>query len=259
MPLDPRAALGSLPQGLSGDLVDALNEVVKNYAERRWEPSELNGGKLCEVAYTIIKGYLDGGDYPARSSKPRNLLAACLQLENGYPDGVRSARIQIPRLLIALYEIRNNRGVGHAGGDVNPNHMDATAVLFMSKWIVAELVRILHDSTTAEASELVEALVERDIALVWSFSGVKRVLVPGLVRREQTLLLLVGQASAKDAELITWLEVSRPSDYRKDVLRPMHRQRLIEYDETAGVVSLLPPGVAAAEALITRLGPTVVK
>ena len=44
--------------------------------------------------------------------------------------------------------------------------MDATAVLYMSKWLMAELVRILHGLTTDEATDIVEALVEREIALV---------------------------------------------------------------------------------------------
>ncbi|MBB3083292.1 hypothetical protein [Geodermatophilus sabuli] len=47
-------------------------------------------------------------------------------------------------MMIGLYDIRNNRGVGHAGADVDPNHMDATVVLYQSKWLVAELVRLLH-------------------------------------------------------------------------------------------------------------------
>lgn len=91
------------------------------------------------------------------------MVSACRNLEK--EQGPRSARIQIPRMVIALYEIRNNRGVGHAGGDVDPNHMDATAVVYMSKWVVAELVRLLHGLTTDEATELVDALVEREVAL----------------------------------------------------------------------------------------------
>jgi hypothetical protein len=38
-------------------------------------------------------------------------------------------------------------------------------------------------------------------------------------------------------------------DYRK-VLRQLHRDRQIGYDETAQTVRLLPPGVEAAEALV---------
>ena len=52
--------LGQLPGGLRSELVAAYGEVVKNYRERRWEPSELNGGKFCEVVYTILRGHIEG-------------------------------------------------------------------------------------------------------------------------------------------------------------------------------------------------------
>lgn len=50
-PLTP-AVLAAIPTRLRDELIAALNEVLRNYRERRWEPSELNGGKLCEVVYT---------------------------------------------------------------------------------------------------------------------------------------------------------------------------------------------------------------
>lgn len=250
MALDPKDALNALPTTLVADLRDAFKQVVTNYAEHRWEPSELNGGKLCEAAYTILKGYF-AGTYDERAHKPANMVDACKRLES--EAGPRSARIQIPRMIVALYEIRNNRGVGHSGGDVDPNHMDATAVVYMSKWIVAELVRLLHGLTTDEAAELVDALVEREIALVWHSGDKRRVLAPGLTLRKRTLLLLSGITEARDSDLASWLEQKRPSDYRSKVLRPMHKERQIEYDQDAGTVVLLPPGVDAAEALIRKL------
>lgn len=231
-------------------MLDAFQQVVKNYAEHRWEPAELNGGKLCEAAYTILVGYFSGA-YAARSAKPTNIVDACKKLES--ETGPRAARIQIPRMILALYEIRNNRGVGHAGGDVDPNHMDATTVVYMSKWIVAELVRLLHGLSTDEASDLVDALVEREVSLVWKSGDKRRVLTPGLTLRKQTLLLLAGVTDAKVADLVSWLEQKRPSDYRKNVLVPMHQSRLIEFDGQTTSVMLLPPGVTAAESLIHEL------
>jgi hypothetical protein len=249
MSTDPKAAFVALPPTLAQDLLDAYAEVVTNFAEHRWEPSELNGGKLCEAVYTIVEGYLSGA-YPARASKPQNMPAACLALEKTFTKAHRSPRIQIPRMIVALYEIRNNRGVGHAGGDVNPNQMDATAVLYMSKWLMAELVRILHGLTTEQASEVVEALVEREISLVWKWGEKRRVLRTGLTLKQQVLLLLAGVTEATEAELVSWLEHKRPNDLRKAVLRPMHKDRLIDFDETTKVIRLLPPGVEAAEKLI---------
>lgn len=252
MSIDPNTAFAALPSTLVQDLLDAHAEVVTNYAEHRWEPSELNGGKLCEAVYTIVEGHLSG-TYPTRASKPRNMPAACLALEQKYTAANRSPRIQIPRMIVALYEIRNNRGVGHAGGDVNPNQMDATAVLYMSKWLMAELVRLFHGLTTDQASEVVEALVEREISLVWKWGEKRRVLRTGLTFKQQVLLLLAGATEATEAELVSWLEHKRPNDVRKAVLRPMHKERLIDFDETTKLIRLLPPGVEAAEKLIHSL------
>jgi hypothetical protein len=165
--IDAASALSAIPARLRGELLTALSEVLRNYRERRWEPSELNGGKLCEVVYTILRGHVDG-KFPPKAAKPSNMLDACKAFEKAdsakFP---RSIRIQLPRVLIALYEIRNNRGVGHVGGDVDPNLMDATAVVAMSKWIIAELVRVFHDVPTDVAQETVEALVERTLPIVW--------------------------------------------------------------------------------------------
>lgn len=250
MPSNPNPAFLALPSGLRSDLVTAFNEIVNNYQERRWEPSELNGGKLCEAAYTVIRGVADGLHTP-RSNKPRNMVAACnaMEQETSQP---RSIRIQIPRVIIALYEIRNNRGVGHSGGDVDPNEMDATAVLYMSKWLMAELIRVMHTTTTDQAQEIVDSLVERQVPIVWRDNHKKRVLKTGLTLKQNTLLLLLsepGDVSEKD--LIGWLESKNPASLRRDVLRPGHRERLWEYDATARTIRLLPPGVAAAETLVS--------
>jgi len=155
-------------------------------------------------------------------------------------------------MLVALYEIRNNRGVGHAGGDVDPNQMDATAVLYMSKWLMAELVRLLHGLTTEEATELVEALVEREIAIVWKWGDKRRVLVTGLTWKQQVLLLLSSVTEASESDLVAWLEHKMVRNLRKDALRPMHHARLIDYDETTMMLRLLPPGIKAAEALLKK-------
>src|ERR1700744_1583021 len=104
----------------------------------------------------------------------------------------RSVRVQLPRMLIALYEIRNNRNVGHVGGDVDPNHMDAVCVLHMAKWVLAELVRIFHGVSLAEASDIVEALSERQVSLIWDSGHVRRVLDNSLSMLEKTLVLLFG-------------------------------------------------------------------
>lgn len=249
MPITPDDALSVLPKGLRKDLLDAFNQIVRNYRERRWEPAELNGGKLCEAAYTVIRGRVDGA-YAVRSSKPRDFLQACRDMERvSWPE--RSIKIQIPRMLTALYEIRNNRGVGHAGGDVDPNYMDATAVLYISKWILAELIRVLHSVATEESTQLVESLIEREVTLVWSSGPIKRVLKPNLTWKQKMLVLLVSEpGEVKETDLVCWIEHANPAVFRRDVLRPAHKEKLIEHNPKTGLIKLLPPGIDQAEKII---------
>jgi hypothetical protein len=249
-PIDPSDLFADLPGELRDALVGALNEIIENYRAERWEPSELNGGKLCEVAYSILRGYADG-TMPARPSKPQNFVDACRNLEKAGSSVPRSVRVQVPRVLMALYEVRNNRGVGHVGGDVDPNHMDATFVVASAKWIVAELIRLLHAVDTRTASDLVEALTTREVPAIWTVQGQRRVLVGGLTMKKKALLLLYSEAGpVKEADLVSWVEHSNPSAFRRDILRPAHRERLLEYDQDAGTVELSPLGAQLVEAEI---------
>lgn len=250
--IEPLSLIGegvfsALPKGLASDLVKAFTEILTNYSQGRWEPAELNGGKLCEAAYCICKGLCEGS-FPERAKKPARFPQACQDLEKFHPQASRSASILIPRMLVPLYEVRNNRGVGHAGGDVDPNHMDATCVLYMSKWVVAELVRHLNDLPVERATEVVDALVERETPLVWKVNGKRRVLDASMLKRDAALLLLHGCAGAvHESELVGWVEYSNPSMFRSKLLKVAHRDRLVEYDDGTGMVDLSPLGVKYVE------------
>jgi hypothetical protein len=239
--------LAGVPAEYEDQLFARYREIERNFRESRWEPSELNGGKLSEVVYSILRGHVDG-NYPPTPSKPANFSAACAALEKAAPSFGRSVRLLIPRVLIALYDIRNSRSVGHIGGDVDPNHMDALVVLHMAKWVVAELVRIFHNVPVQEATDIVEALSDREMALVWNAGAVRRVLDVRLSMLEKTLVLLYGEPSAlTEADLLHSLEHSNPSVYRRDVLRKAHKARLLEFNEGTKEVRLSPLGARRVE------------
>lgn len=247
MTLAAEDALGSLPAGLRDELLRAFDEIVSNFRARKWEPSELNGGKLCEIVYTILNGHVSGS-YPGRASKPRNIVDAGHALSQAPDAFPRSVRIGIPRVLIALYEIRNNRSVGHVGGDVDPNQMDATIVLGMSKWIVAELVRVFHEVTVEEATEVVELLSTRDVPAIWEHGQTRRVMDTSLTTKGETLLLLYGSTSPTAvSDLLDWTEYGNASRYRADILGELHRRRLIEFDKVADAAIMTTRGAAVVE------------
>ncbi|MCW5887050.1 MAG: hypothetical protein KIT07_02890 [Anaerolineales bacterium] len=248
MVLQDHELLASIPEGIRNELITTYNEILRNYRERRWEPSELNGGKLCEIIFTIIRGAVDGS-IPNKASKPPNMVDACRALEQ-LPASTfsRSIRVQIPRMLLALYEIRNNRNVGHVGGEVNPNEMDALVVVEMSKWLLAELVRVFHRIDIAQAAKAVSSIVEKTTPLIWQVGDKYRVLDVTLTIKQKTLLLAyqsLGQVLESD--LLVWVEQPNASVYRRDVLRPLHAEKMIEYNQIDHTVIISPLGIQEVE------------
>jgi len=249
--IDPSKVLTGIPSALREPLLASYREITAYYVEGKWGPSELDGGKIAEIVYTIVSDELKGTT-SAGPTKPPKMLQACQALEqipaSSTRTGDRSLRILIPRMLPVLYEVRNNRNVGHVGGDVDPNHMDATTVYTMASWLLAELIRIFHGVSTKEAQETVDALVERKSLLVWAVGNKKRVLDPKMPAKDQALVLLhQTPAWIAQKELAEWVEYSSSAMFGTRVLKPLHDQRLIEWDRTAGRARISPLGVADVE------------
>jgi hypothetical protein len=254
--IETARVLCGIPSALREPLLSSYNEISSYYIEGKWGPAELDGGKLAEIVYTIISDVLMGTN-SAAPLKPPQMLQACQALEklpaSSLRVGDRSLRILIPRMLPVLYEVRNNRNVGHVGGDVDPNHMDATVVYSMSSWLMAELIRIFHDVSTNEAQEMVDALVERKSLLVWTVGDKKRVLDPNLSAKDQTLILLhqtIGWVLQKD--LSSWVEYASTGMFGTRVLRPLHDQRMVEWEMDAKRARISPLGIADVERRLLR-------
>jgi hypothetical protein len=180
----------------------------------------------------------------------------CSKLE-GLPKtaGVESLRVIIPRALIFLYTLRNKRGIGHEGGDIDANEIDAATAVRVADWCISELIRVVHAISLEEAQALLDAIAEREVPQVWSVTNAKRVLDPSLSYRDQTLLLLYAeQAPIPVEDLFDWVEHPRMSNYRTHVLWPLHRARLIEYDRDTETAILSPTGAARVDSeIIPRL------
>lgn len=244
--IEPRLVLAGIPRGFRNPLLAEYEKLLRHYGEMRWEPAELNGGKLCEVAYSILKGHVEGS-FPSQPAKPSNMVDACRAFEKA-SNAPRSIRLQIPRLMIALYEVRNGRSVGHVGGDVDPNHMDAALVVGMSQWLMAELVRIFHDVTVEEATATVDSLVERQIPLLWRVGNRTRILSATMNYRDKAFALLYGASGPIKAKaIVESIEYSNASVFRKTILRPAHKAALIDFNSKTDDVQLSPLGVRYVE------------
>jgi hypothetical protein len=125
--------------------------------------------------------------------------------------------------------------------------MDSLVVLHMSQWIMAELVRLLHKNSVDEAKVLVDSLVQRTVPPVWQVEGRTRVLDAKLALRDQ-VLLIVYYENGKTTEGNVASSVKRPKGVlRRDVIRKLDEQALVDLDESSGTVTLSPRGIVYVE------------
>jgi hypothetical protein len=244
------SVLDAIPAGLRLPLLAEYRSIIQNYSEHRWGPSELSGGKFCEIVYNILDGQAKK-TYIGAPHKPPDFVGACRALECN-SNAPRSFQILIPRLLPALFEVRNNRGVGHAGGDVDSNHMDATFVITSANWVMSELVRYFHNVSTSIAQSLVDNLVERRIPLIWEGEDMRRVLDPQMKLQDQIIVLLAtstGQQTVSD--LYRWTGYNNRQYFLK-LLRNFHGERCLELSKDEILVQILPPGSAIAASIVQK-------
>ena len=71
--------------------------------------------------------------------------------------------------------------------------------------------------------------------------------------KERVLVLLYHSVEPlAESELVTWTEHSNASIFRRDVLRPAHKKKLLEYDAVAGTIHISPLGIEYVESVILK-------
>lgn len=233
------------PSELVDALIDSYIEIKDHYYLDRLEPAELNGGKFVEAAIRILQYVTNNCIYTPIGTEIKDVIGKLRQFEQISDKSIpESYRIHIPRNLCSIYNIRNKRGVGHLGGDVNPNLADASLIIACCDWVLAELYSINFKCTLNQAQNIVNNLVQRRNPLVFEFEDIKRVLNPKLSFKNQTLLLLAGSYPERvsETDLIKWIEPKNTTDFRRKVLKPLHEERFIDYIEKESCL-ILPPGL----------------
>lgn len=245
-------ALQSLPGAFRARLLKSYGGLKAAYSDGNYDACGLRAGRFCEVLLRWLQLDLTGVHIPF-GTKIGNFRDECVKLENvPVTAGHESARILMPRALKFLYTLRNKRGIGHEGGDVDANLIDAATAVRIADWCICELVRLKYSISLEEAQAICDAVTQRQLPQVWEIFGNRRVLNHDLNFADQTLLLLYSTSdiAVPSEDLVKWTEHSNPALFRRDVLRRLHHSRFLEYDEDTRMVAISPKGVARVEAEI---------
>jgi hypothetical protein len=240
----------SFPDELQSELVAAYREAKRSFYLGGHRLAEVEAGRFCEAAFRMLEFAARGAYTPlSRPLRSEMVIKGLEQLpSNAYPD---SLRIHIPRSLRVVYDIRNKRDAAHLADGIDPNLQDASLVVGVLDWVLAEFVRLYRHVSPAEAQAVVEALVTRKVPLVENFSGFLKVLDPSLSPSDHCLVLLYhcAPAGATYGELSLWARREMKHNLRRTLSRlerrDVHRdgeryfitRAGIDYVETNGLIA----------------------
>jgi len=226
------AQLGArLDATLVGELLDAHDEVKRNFFLGGLRLSEVEGGRFCEAAFRLLEQITTGSFLPLGVQIDTDRLINKLRglAVGSHPDSIR---LHIPRALRLVYDIRNSRDAAHLADGIDPNLQDATIVVGVVDWVLAEFIRLYHNVPADEAHRIVDDIVARRAPIIQDFGGALRVLNPNLGASDHCLVLLYhrGRAGATLDELSAWVKPRMRANLRRTLRRLDEEMDLIHLD-----------------------------
>jgi len=96
---------------------------------------------------------------------------------------------------------------------------------------------------------MVDVLALRNAPEIWHVGGKRRVLKTGIDYKQKVLLLChqSPESAILVEDLFDWVEYSNLSTFKQKVLKALHSERLIEYDQDSEAVTISPLGVREVE------------
>lgn len=242
-------ALANIPKQFRSKIIVSYAEVRRH---RNTDSSKALGMAAAHLAEAVLRllQNLCSGTFTPFGQHLNNFAGECRKIvESKATTVAEPLRQVVPRALVFVYTIRNKRGVGHVGGDVDANAIDASTLARTCDWIVCELIRVFHGLSLEEAQDIVDGLAQRQLSDIWQVAGKKRVIRQGLTAKQQVLLLCYHEPSAAvlAEDLCDWIEYSNLSVFRAQVLQPLHKARQIEFDKSSDSVTLSPSGAQIVE------------
>lgn len=232
-PTIERELTASLDKRLVAELLDAHAEAKRNFYLGGLRLSAVEGGRFCEAAFRLLEFVTRSGAFtPLGKQLDTDKLIRDL---SNYPPGQfsDSVRLHIPRSLRLVYDIRNKRDAAHLADGIDPNLQDATLVIGILDWVLAEFIRLHHNVSADEASRIVSGIVTRVAPVVQDFKGFLKVLNPQLGASDHCIVLLYqrGESGASYDELKEWVRPAMRANLKRTLDALVHKKDFLHFDQ----------------------------
>lgn len=229
-----------MPNDLAHEILESFIEAKRRFYMNDFMPNAVAGGRFSEGVLRVLQWGTTGTYTPLSDTKFKadNVINTLAGLAPGsHPESVR---LHIPRAVRVIYDIRNKRNTAHLSDGIDPNFQDASIVVAVIGWVLAELVRLYHSIAATEAQLIIDALVARDVPMIQVFDGKPRLLKT--LATSDHVLLFVYWAGANGVDrtiLASWLPQSMRANLTR-TLTNLDSKHLVHF--TGSLARITIPG-----------------
>lgn len=238
------------PSELVTKLSETYYDAICEYKKRNWQYFGNEVGRFIEIAIRIIEFKTEGKYNRLEDRLPIFNEKRLKDFEQSNICNNISFKILIPRQLYSMYTIRNKRGMIHIN-EIDPNYMDATLLLNMQKWVLAELVRNSSQLDYEESLNVIDSIIAKENSLIWIEDNIFRILDNSLNLEEKILCILYYKNNINEKKLFELSEYSNITIFRKK-LQIMHKEQKLNY--SLDKVTISPIGINIAEQKLNKIG-----
>lgn len=167
--------------------VECYVEMQQRFLAGDWQPTELDGGRLCEAVSRCLF-QMDTGKV-SHTMMPGKIREALLDNTCTHILGAKD-RHHIAKVIEVVYKFRSDRGAVHISTEYTANYMDSMLVLHAGKWIFAEFLRLAWNQDRETIAEIIAQLVQLEHSIIHELEGKPLVLVKDISAPDEVLLLL---------------------------------------------------------------------
>lgn len=152
-------------------LLRHFSDMTEEFQKGDWESAVAKSGKFTEAVLKALYVRTGGTPPTGKHFKVDTIINALAATSSSFVD--ESIRLTIPRACRFIYHVASNRGGRHDPDEIDPNEMDAQAVVAQASWVLAEMIRHAQHGTGTmeEAKRAVESLMRRRYPLIEKIDG----------------------------------------------------------------------------------------
>lgn len=237
------------PKDIVDNLLDNYTAAIHEYRKENWKYFGNEIGQFIEDFERLIEYELTNKYTPFEKKLAIFDNTVLLRWENSNSTFDQSYRLLIPRVLFSMNCIRNKRGMIHKN-HITPNRMDSTLLLNDAKWLLAELIRLNSSLSFDETANIINAIIEKEIDIVWKINGKSRIVTNIKNCKDQILVFLYKYQKLSIEKLLDYTEYSNKSRFYS-IVKSLHKDRLIDLCNNECTIS--PSGIRYIEKILKNL------